>query len=73
MFHYDEVGHYVRDYSKYKGKWVKVESTDDGNIVTTANNSFSNTYDVLAITMSSSGDDWLLDSKCSYHVTSHSH
>lgn len=35
----------------------------------TANNSSVDVDNVLAVTMSSSSDDWMLASRCSYHVT----
>lgn len=54
----------MRDCSKHKDKGVKVEFANKGNSVTRAGNSFSVTNDVLAVIISSLGDDWVVDSGC---------
>lgn len=67
----DEVGYYKRNSLKQKGKEVKAEFACDGTIVIIAGNSFNDGDVVLIVTTSSSGDEWMLDSECSNHITSH--
>ena len=65
-FKYKKEGHYVKICSDHKGKEKKKTSNYGDTIVAEEN---SNNTNVLSVTITNSGDEWILDSECSYHMS----
>ena len=58
--------HYVKICRNCKGKEKEKTSNSSDAIVVEEN---SNTIDVLSVIVTNSGDEWILDSRCSYNMS----
>ena len=65
-FKHEKEGHYVKNYPDRKGK-EKNKTFNSGDTVVVKEN--PDTIDVLSITVNNSGDEWILDLGCFYHMS----
>jgi len=68
-FECHEEGHIRRNCPKLRNKGVWQNATS--SVANVAEESTSDAEAVLCVSTSSSGDEWVLDSGCSYHMTPH--
>ena len=60
-------GNFVKNYPDHKEK-KKKKTSNFGDIAVAEEN--SNIADALLVTVNNSGDEWITNSKCSYHLSS---
>ena len=69
-FYCKEEGHWKRNCPKLKGNWKNASKASEASSSMVASSSEEEKSEVLMVSTSCTHDNWIMDSGCTYHMTS---